>query len=74
MADRHLVPYLPSMRPFRVVALVLAAVSATSCVTRQSVSSSVAELPAGTEAVSLFNEPFTAPALPAISGRPRPSA
>jgi tetratricopeptide (TPR) repeat protein len=51
------------MRPSRVVALCLAAVSATGCVTRQSVSSNLTELPAGTEAVSLFNEPFMAPPL-----------
>ncbi len=39
----------------------------TGCATRQPTSSSVAHLPAGTEAVSLFNEPFTAPALPAAT-------
>jgi tetratricopeptide (TPR) repeat protein len=48
------------MRPSRVVALLLAAASATGCVTRQSVSSSVTKLPAGTEAVSLYNEPLFA--------------
>ena len=60
---RPLRPYFPAMRPFPALAL-LAIVTATGCVTRQSVTRSLAELPAGTEAVSLFNEPFQAPPLP----------
>ncbi|MBI3792824.1 MAG: tetratricopeptide repeat protein [Gemmatimonadetes bacterium] len=43
---------------------------AAACVTRQSVTSSVTELPAGTEAVSLFNEPLkAAPIAPATRAR-----
>lgn len=53
------------MRPVRLrIAALAALLPAAACVTRTSVSSSVTELPAGTEAVSLFNEPLVAPALP----------
>ncbi len=47
------------MRILHVVALSTFAL--TACVTRKSVSSNVTELPAGTEAVSLYNEPLFAP-------------
>lgn len=46
----------------RAVTLALG-VAMCGCVTRQSVTNNVTELPAGTEAVSLFNEPFQAPPL-----------
>jgi tetratricopeptide (TPR) repeat protein len=52
-------------------ALALAAFCALSaCVTRVATTSTVTELPAGTEAVSLFNEPlFPAPLAPAVRER-----
>ncbi len=57
-----ILPRIVARTPLLALGLVLA-----GCVTRQSVSSNVTELPAGTEAVSLFNEPFSAPALPAAT-------
>lgn len=56
-------PYLATMR--LPLALAFATFALSSCVTRQSVSRGSSELPAGTEAVSLFDEPLLAPPLTA---------
>ena len=48
------------MRPSHLAALLVAAVSASGCVSRQSVLGNVTQLPAGTEAVSLYDEPLSA--------------
>ncbi len=56
------------MRPLRSILLTVGLLG--GCVTRQSVTNSVTQLPAGTEAVSLFNEPFSAPVLPAATKAP----
>ena len=58
-------PSLPAAATTRLARRCAAAAlfTAAACVTRSSTQSSVTELPPGTEAVSLFGEPFRAPAL-----------
>ena len=57
-----MVPPLARFAP-RLLALSALVAGGAGCVTRTSTTSSVTELPAGTEAVSLFREPLRAPSL-----------
>ena len=54
----------------RCITAITASLAITACVARSSASTTVTELPAGTEAVSLFGEPFKAPPLaPLVKAR-----